>query len=260
MFEKRKLLIKKAYEKAKKELKKEKDSVSTILAFVSSELEQEFGFAKDERSFVRYYKRLIHENRDYDIDEITLDQLSWYIGYKDFFDFCENILIEKDKDETSIQLKIDEDEDSISEKLSKIIINIKNTPIFNIPQMARNGMGVGALLLILIAGLAYKGMFKKNECMYWDGNEYKLTSCDDKNPKHYLIPIDTVRFKYFKKITRPDTLTIDNALRKSWYSKSDNVVEFFTMDGINPDNGKELDITSKHMLTKYAGDSAKKKW
>lgn len=260
MFEKRKLLIKTAYEKAKNELKKEKDSVSTILSFLSSELEQQFGFSKDERSFVRYYDRLIKKNKDYDIDEITLDQLSWYIGYENFHDFCDNFRIEKDKGDTKIQLKIDNDEDSISEKLSKIIINITNTPIFNIPQMAKNGMGIGAMIIVLIMGLANGGILsQKNECMYWDGDEYKITYCNDKNPKHQLIPVDTVKLKYFKKITRPDTLTIENGLGNSWCTKSDKKVEFFTMDGINPNNGKSLKDASEHMIKKYAGSNADKK-
>lgn len=258
MFEKRKMLIKAAYETAKKELEFEKDVYSTIFDFLSQKLEDKFGSSKDGRTFVRYYKRLVKEKIDYDIDDITLDQLSWYVGYDNFNDFSENYTIKKDHGETQIELKIGNDEDSLSEKLSKIIINITNTPVFNVPQIAKNGVGVGVLILTLVAGMAYKGMFKKNECMYWDGNQYKVTSCDDKNPRHMLLPIDTVRLKYFKKITRPDTLTLENAFGNSWYSKSNNVVEFFTMDGVNPDNGKYLENASKHMLTKYAGDSAKK--
>ncbi len=93
--------------------------------------------------------------------------------------------------------------------------------------------------------------------MYWDGTEYKITSCEDRNPHREIIPIDTIKLNYFKKITRPDTLTVKNALGKVWYSKSDNVVEFFTMDGVNPDNDKGLLIATKHMLRKHAGDSTK---
>lgn len=137
------------------------------------------------------------------------------------------------------------------------MVEIKNAPIFNIPPLAKNGMGIGVVILTLFAGLVYKGVFNKYECMYWDGAQYKLASCNDRNPKHHLVPIDTVKYKYFKKVTRPDTLTIENAFGNSWYSKSNNVVEFFTMDGINPDNGKPLDDATEYMLTKYAGDSVK---
>jgi len=258
MFEKRKLLMKTAYEKAKKELNRTKTSDVSVMTFLSLELEAHFGTSKDVRTFVRYHKRLLKDNKDYDIDEITLDQLSWYVGYKNFENFCENYSFEKDKGDTKIQLKIDHDEESLSEKLSKIIINITNTPVFNVPQMAKNGMGIGMLALVLFTGLSYGGNGdlnnNGNKCMYWDGDEYKLTSCNDKNPKHQLLPVDTVKLKYFKKITQPDTLNVDNSLGNIYYSKYNNEVEFFTMDGVNPNTGKSLRDATEHMLTKYAGN------
>ncbi len=258
MFEKRKLLIKAAYEKAKKDLEKEIDSKSTILEFLRQRLEEKFGFSKNERTFVRYYKRLVRENKDYPIDEITLDHLSWYVGYINFDDFCQNYTIKKEHGETNIELKIGQDEESLSEKLSKIIINITNAPVFGIPSAAKNGVGIGMLAVALFASFSYGGngtIFEnENKCMYWDGTEYKLTSCNDKNPKHKLVPVDTVRLKYFKKITKPDTLTVDNAVGNTFYSKYNNEVEFFTMDGINPNNGKGLKDATEHMLTKYAGN------
>ncbi|WP_294276554.1 hypothetical protein [uncultured Chryseobacterium sp.] len=253
MFEKRKLLLKTAYERAKKEIKEEKNNKSIIFGFLSLKLEEKFGESKDARTFVRYYNRLINDNRDYDIDGITLDQLSWYIGYKNFEDFCDNYVIERDRGDTQIQLKIDHDEESLSEKLSKIIINITNTPIFNVPQLAKNGIGIGLMSVILVLGMNFKDILKDKNLMYWDGNEYKLTSEGDKNPNRQLLPVDTVRLKYFKKITRPDTLTIDNALGNTYYSKKDNEVEFFTMGGINPNNGKGLKQATEYMLTRYAG-------
>lgn len=184
----------------KNELKLETDVYSTVFDFLSQKLEEKFGYSKDGRTFVRYYKRLVKENEDYPIDGITLDQLSWYVNYDDFKDFSENYRIRKDHGETQIEMRIGNDEDSLSERLSKIIINITNAPVFHIPHMAKNGMGIGALILILFAGFSYGGNgSKENQCMYWDGNEYKLTSCDDKNPKHQLLPADTVKLKYFKK-------------------------------------------------------------
>lgn len=256
MFEKRKLLLKMVFDKAKKELNK--TSKNSVSEYLNSLFDEEFGFSRHERTFARYYKSLVEDNIDYGIDAITLDNLSWYIGYKNFKDFCENYSFEKDKGDTKIQLKIDHDEESLSEKLSKIIINITNTPVFNVPQMAKNGMGIGMLALVLFTGLSYGGNGNMNDngsrCMYWDGDEYKLTSCNDKNPKHQLLPVDTVKLKYFKKITKPDTLNVDNSLGNIYYSKYNNEVEFFTMDGVNPNTGKSLKDATEHMLTKYAGN------
>lgn len=255
MFDKKKLLIKKAYEKAKNELNRTKCSDVSILTYLTFELEGKFDSCKDVRTFVRYHKRLVKENKDYDIDEITLDQLSWYVGYDNFGDFCKNTLIEKDTGETKIELKIDQDEDSLSEKLSKIIINITNTPVFNVPQLAKNGMGVGAMIFTLMFGLAYGNgsLFGENKYMYWNGEKYIGTDSAYVNPTVEIVAMDKNVFNNFKKNMRPDTLTVENAMGKAWYSKYNNKVEFFTMDGVNPENGKELKKVTKHMVDFYAG-------
>lgn len=254
MFDKKKLLLKKAYEKAKKELNRANASNDSILNYLVLKLEEKFDSVKDIRTFVRYHKRLIRENSDYEIDEITLDQLSWYVGYDNFEKFCENAIIEKDTGETKIEVKIDQDEDSLSERLSKIIINITNQPIFNVPQLAKNGMGIGAMILTLAFGLAYQGGgLGEDKYMYWNGEKYVGTSNAYVGPNSEIVAMDKNIFTHFKKITRPDTLTVDNAVGKAWYSKHNNKVEFFTMDGKNPENGKELKRVSPHMVDFYAG-------
>lgn len=254
MFDKKKLLLKKAYEKAKKELNRINSSNDSVLNYLVLELEEKFGSVKDVRTFVRYHKRLLKENKDYEIDEITLDQLSWYVGYDNFEAFCKNAVIEKDTGETKIELKIDQDEDSLSERLSKIIINITNQPIFNVPQLAKNGMGIGAMVLTLAFGFAYQGgVLSENKYMYWNGEEYVGTSSSYVNPNFEVVAMDKNLFTHFKKITRPDTLTVENAIGRAWYSKYNNKVDFFTMDGKNPENGKELKRVSVHMVDFYAG-------
>ena len=94
--------------------------------------------------------------------------------------------------------------------------------------------------------------------MYWNGNRYILTTIQDKDPSHEVIPANEVLVNYFEKITKPDTLTVRNAIGKVWYSKHQNKVEFFTMDGKNPENGKELHPATEHMIEKYAGKNAGK--
>ncbi|WP_312078869.1 hypothetical protein [Chryseobacterium sp.] len=101
---------------------------------------------------------------------------------------------------------------------------------------------------------------KAKNHMYWNGNQYILTTIHDQDPSHDVIPAKSVLVNYFKKITRTDTLTIQNAVGKTWYSKHQNKVEFFTMDGVNPENGKELHPSTEHMIEKYAGENAEKKW
>jgi len=256
MYDKKKLLLKKAHEKAKKELNRSNSSDVSVLTYLALELESNFGYSKDVRTYVRYHKRLIKENRDYEIDEITLDQISWYVGYINFEDFCKNAVIEKEKGDTKIELKIDQDEESLSEKLSKIIINITNQPIFNVPQLAKNGMGIGAMVLTLTFGLAYGGggeLFGENKYMYWNGEKYIGTNAANISPEVEVIAMNKEKISDFKKIMRPDTLTIENSKGKVWYDKSNNHVEFFTSPGMHPENGKALKDISERIINNHAG-------
>lgn len=270
---KKKLLIHEVFEKARKDFPAESTKNGWCKELVDL-FEKKLKFIINEKTFIRYYDACIRDNNDPKIKDIKiLNKLSEYVGYIDFAHFS-NRFTKKEEKEKSTSVRIDvDDNDELFGKGIKIFI----TQHFNLPKFIQeNGLGIIGIFLIGSVLLGnYKvpnGQDKKENgigfsfisrpevnrnCMYWDGTEYKITSCEDRNPHRQVIPIDTIKLNYFKKITRPDTLTIDNALRKSWYSKSDNVVEFFTMDGINPDNGKALEKATKHMLTKYAGDSVK---
>lgn len=87
---------------------------------------------------------------------------------------------------------------------------------------------------------------EKLQCMFWDGKEYIPAHCSD--TENGLIALDRKLVDNFKKITTPDTIT---SIKNVWYSKHQNVVEFFTADGKNPENGKALQELSKHMFDKY---------
>lgn len=256
-LQEKKRLIQEVHSKAKKD--GSDTSISGVFKYLERILLDDFRFSLNYRTMLGYYQSIIDNNNDVPIKPITLDMFSKYLGFDNFNHYREKRGINAISPDgnTTVTVSTGGKEKSLSEAVSNIMIIIKNQPIFNVPQMAKNGMGVGAMVMVLIMGFAYGGgLPQKSECMYWDGYEYKITHCNDKNPKHQLLPIDTVRLKYFKKITRPDTLTVENGLGNSWYTKYDNKVEFFTMDGINPDNGKSLTNASKHMITKYAGINA----
>lgn len=87
---------------------------------------------------------------------------------------------------------------------------------------------------------------EKLQCMFWDGKEYIPAHCSETS--NGLIALDRKLVDNFKKITTPDTIT---SIKNVWYSKHQNVVEFFTADGVNPENGKELHELSQHMFDKY---------
>ncbi|MCD9854835.1 hypothetical protein LUD75_08965 [Epilithonimonas sp. JDS] len=87
---------------------------------------------------------------------------------------------------------------------------------------------------------------EKMQCMFWDGKEYIPAHCSETS--NGLIALDRKLVDNFKKITTPDTIA---SIKNVWYSKHQNVVEFFTSDGVNPENGKELHELSQHMFDKY---------
>ena len=89
--------------------------------------------------------------------------------------------------------------------------------------------------------------------MYWDKDRYMATDSSYLGPQVTVIPMNENLFIYFKKITRPDTLTIENSKGKVWYDKSDNHVEFFTSSGIHPENRKALKDVSETIINNHAG-------
>ncbi|MCJ7933890.1 MAG: hypothetical protein MUW56_09695 [Chryseobacterium sp.] len=268
---KRKLLINEVFEQAKKE--SGKASKSGLALYLKVHLET-FKIFFDEKTFSRYYDAFVLGiKKEINVDPDTLNKLSQYIGFKDFLDFSSTFVKEDEKaNKTTVKISVDEDEESLSEKLSKIIINITNEQHFKMPEFVKqNGLGIMGILLIgsvLMGNYHSLGGKVKNtsvtlgffgvpevdkSCMFWDKNEYRLADCEDRNPLRSLIPKDTVQIKYFKRITRKDTLTVENAMGRTWYSKFNGNVAFFTMDGVDPDTGRELRSSTPYIIEKYAG-------
>ncbi|NIF07790.1 hypothetical protein F3J23_20385 [Chryseobacterium sp. Tr-659] len=271
---KKKLLINEVFEQARKE--SEKTTKSGLASYLHlCFIDNLKCYDISEKTFIRYYEDYVEGNSSRNIEPERLNKMSQYIGYKNFTEFSRTFIKNDGKKNlTTVKISVDQDEEVISERLSKININIINEQHFKMPEFAKqNSFGLVGILILgsLLVGNYYcssgnnrnmpSGFFNaaatEKECMYWDGDEYKITTCNDGNPKHQLMPVDTLKLKYFKKITRPDTLTIENGLGNSWYTKYDNVVEFFTMGGTSPDNGKILKNATRHMITKYAGENAK---
>ncbi|PWN65818.1 hypothetical protein [Chryseobacterium viscerum] len=264
---KKKLLIHEVFEKARKDFPAESTKNGWCKELVDH-FEKKLKFIINEKTFVRYYDACIRDNSEPNIKDIKiLNKLSEYVGYIDFTHFS-NTFIKKEEKEKSTTVRIDVDD---NDELFGRGIKINITQYFNLPEfMKKNGLGIAGILLIgsillgnynLPRGKDKKeggirlGLFNELEvdrnCMYWNGTEYKITSCEDRNPHRQVIPIDTIKLNYFKKVTRPDTLTLGNSLGKVWCSKYNNEVNFFTMDGVNPDNKKELKLATDHMILTY---------
>ncbi|GHE49302.1 hypothetical protein GCM10017764_35440 [Sphingobacterium griseoflavum] len=119
------------------------------------------------------------------------------------------------------------------------------------------------IFLLTSSGIALVYMifslYPKKDCMCWNGEKYVEVDCHNKTFPYQVIGLDRQQLSYFAKIQREDTLSMSDVGRV-WYSKIDNEVEFFTQPGFHPVKlGHALKIATEHIITKYAGENARKK-
>lgn len=288
----KKKLIEDVFEKASNETTE--SSFSGILKALERSLCDDFRITLSYKTFETYYNVLVIDDRDYNIKPVILDDLSIYLGYNNFKEYC---------------LEWKTVEHSARESMSNIVINIINKPLLKIPEFMTKQSGLGLVGILLIGGL-FLGKnffqdgkddpdqkakiqsvgftnvsFRKNSdslnrdvaqnkdseirqvvkvikrdvekpvaqlehYMYWNGERFIKTTESYLGSEFKVIPINENQINYFRKITTPDSLT-SSSLGKVWYSKHKNVVEFFTSDGVNPDNGKELKPLTQYILDKY---------
>ena len=275
IMSKKKLLINEVFRKAKEE--SQRDTKNGLASYLWLYFKEDLGFEINDRSFSRYYDTYVTGNGDIKIQPDRLDRLSEYLGYKDFTDFSRTFVKrEEDANTTTVKISVDHDEESLTEKLSKIIINITNEQHFKMPEfIKKNGLGIlemTFLLLLVTGGVVFPNTQKNSQdskstfslpfigksdqdkkYMYWNGERYIATDSSSLGPQLEVIPMNEQPFKYLKLITRPDTLTVENALGKVWYDKSDNNVEFFTSFGKHPENGKALKDATEYIIETYGG-------
>lgn len=256
--QKRKLL-EDVFEKASNETTEK--SPSGILKSLERSLLDDFKVNLSYKTFDTYYKTIVESEKDYNIKPVILDDLSNYLGYDNFKNYC--------LDWKTIEY-------TINQTVSKIVINIINKPILAIPDfLKKNGLGIVemAFVMFLVTGGVIFSNSKKNDVgmknpleimfwgkpdvekdyMYWNGDKYIATDSSDLGPQLKVVAMNQYNFRYFKRIKRPDTLTVDNGSGKVWYDKKNNNVEFFTSFGINPESGKTLREATKYMIDAHAG-------
>lgn len=302
---KKKLLIHEVFEKAKKE--SGKDSKNGRAEYLSLLFEDKLNFQMSEKSFVRYYDNFIRdEKEDRNIDTPTLNKMSEYLGFQNFNHFCNTetfTKINEDSSFTSVKISVNNEDKSITEKLSQIVVNITTTPIFKLPEFFTKQSNLGIIGVIILGGVLGNKLYNIDEnsnkvtvqdsiqstnqpvksdvktivyipqtpasqvsqvdtsaleekdktvsqkqCMYWNGKEYIAENCSE--PQQNLIALDLKKVAHFKKITTPDTIT-EKSLNKVYYSKYKHEIEFFTMEGKNPENGKSLKPITEYIINKY---------
>jgi hypothetical protein len=272
---KRKLLINEVFEQAKKECGK--TSKSGLALYLKVHLET-FKIFFDEKTFSRYYDAFVLGiKNEINLDTDILNKLSEYVGYENFTEFS-NTFVKKDEDAnlTEVKISIDGNEHANSQKSPEVNINITNINKSGYPVkdfLTKNGIGILEMtfvLLLVTGGVVFSNksvdknrdenrlgimsfMSPSKNYMYWDGKEFIETDSNNIGPEFDVVARDEYNLKYFKRITRKDTMTIENSLGKTWYSKYNGNVEFFTADGIDPDNNRELRKSTPLMIEKYAG-------
>jgi hypothetical protein len=88
-------------------------------------------------------------------------------------------------------------------------------------------------------------------CMYWTGDHYKAIPCDQRTTNALTVSLDSARLVYFRKITRPDTIT-ENALGSIWYAKFQGKYECYTAPGAHPiDASVPLKLLTDYVLLRH---------
>lgn len=112
-------------------------------------------------------------------------------------------------------------------------------------------VSIVGIMTMLPIGLITYNKFKDNDCAYWDGEKYIAVDCGERNIEQEIIHVKDKSLLSLRKITRPDTLTAKD-LKKIWYSKVNNKVEFFTGPGYHPVNrDRALKAATIYIIEKY---------
>jgi hypothetical protein len=111
--------------------------------------------------------------------------------------------------------------------------------------------GIMLLSIYLIMIFRAPTFTGQERCMIWYDDHYEPVNCNEKLIRGRTYPIDHGLIGSFKKITRPDTLTL-YSVRKVWYINTKGRVEFYTASGHYPlDTTRRLLPMTDHILKKY---------
>lgn len=125
-------------------------------------------------------------------------------------------------------------------------------------SIPKKKIAIGLFSLVGAFSIAYTSkdmIFPNKECMEWKEDHYEMVDCISDKIELVKIqepkPYDEIEFGR-KKIEVCDTTTFfigDKPI--VWYSKKNNMVEFFNMDGFNPENDDELKQITQYMIDRY---------
>lgn len=128
------------------------------------------------------------------------------------------------------------------------------------PKMSiRKKIAIGVSVLVTVFSVGYTTkhfISREKQCMSWNGDHYEMVDCNNEQVGFANLsktkPYSDVEFNR-KKLKVCDTTTFFTANNQPivWYSKQNNLVEFFNMDGEHPVTSCELKRVTQHMIDKY---------
>ncbi|RKS00586.1 hypothetical protein [Flavobacterium sp. 102] len=111
---------------------------------------------------------------------------------------------------------------------------------------------LGFTALFSIGYTAKDLVLPEKECMQWQDDHYVELACESQilgiRKFNEPIPYNEIEFNRRKLKVCDTTTFFKNGKAIIWYSKENNVVAFYNMDGIDPINGKELKRITQHMI------------
>lgn len=209
-------------------------------------------------------------------DERTIELLAWLINFEprpydedtdyDTDNICIEIqsasgaeAVEKTKNGETEQQNTAEEKNK-EEKPYKSIEQVRE-PVKSTITFKKQRIAILAIVIISSLSLGSYWLGNKNSskptltgkegCMYWTGDHYEQVPCNKKVDGIMVVALDAEKLAHFKRITNTDTIT---AKSKGWvwYTKIDNVVEFFTSDGYHPiQYERRLRPLTDHIIDRY---------
>ncbi|SEF49684.1 hypothetical protein SAMN05421847_0139 [Halpernia humi] len=253
-------LISEVYEKAKNNTAE--TSFSGILKDLELTLREDFNIQLSYKSFETYYKFLIEKDEDYNIKPLILNDLSEFLGFENFKNFCEKNPIPNQS--SSVKVTIDgKQESSTSKNFSDIIINITNSPIFTFPEFVsrhKNSFGLVGILFILGFFAKKYDFFQDNEAIEQkkiiDSSKIK-NATNEANKSTISIPQTIVYMPSSNNKTSKEKILITKKEKECMYWNGEKYIPVFCdenkagfhIEQLDQDKLKLIKITQTDTLT-----------
>jgi len=113
-----------------------------------------------------------------------------------------------------------------------------------------------ALLSILFMGyIAKQEFYPEKKCLEWKIDHYELAACNgsaiDSLYKPRMVQANNELLRFKKLTVSKQTKFFVNGQPAVWYSKKNNIVEFFNAPGIHPLTGESLRPVTRHIVETY---------